>query len=92
MKIKGIPVGTTMPRSDWKQNDPKRADYIKNKPTDLLHGTDSSLSVSGKAADAAATGKALKKCQDESVKIFSGPEEPDDSLGKDGDIYILFED
>jgi hypothetical protein len=32
MKIKGIPVGTTMPRPDWNQDDPKRSDYIRNKP------------------------------------------------------------
>ena len=32
MKIKGIPVGTTMPRPDWNQTDPKKADYILNKP------------------------------------------------------------
>lgn len=32
MKIVGIPVGTTMPRPDWNQTDPKKADYIKNKP------------------------------------------------------------
>lgn len=33
MKIKGIPVGTPMARPDWEQNNPLRADYIKNKPT-----------------------------------------------------------
>lgn len=27
MKIKGIPVSTTMPRSDWNQDDPRKADY-----------------------------------------------------------------
>ena len=32
MKIKGIPVGTTMPRPDWNQTDPKKADFIHNKP------------------------------------------------------------
>lgn len=32
MKIKGIPVGTPMPRSDWAQTDPKKANYILNKP------------------------------------------------------------
>ena len=48
-----------MPRSDWTQEDPRKADYIRNKPTDLLHGTDTSLSESGRAADAKATGEAL---------------------------------
>ena len=32
MSIKGIPVGTTTPRPDWNQEDPTKADYIKNKP------------------------------------------------------------
>ena len=31
-KIRGNTVGTTMPRPDWNQTDPKMADYILNKP------------------------------------------------------------
>ena len=31
-KIIGIPVGTTLPKSDWSQTDPSKGDYIKNKP------------------------------------------------------------
>lgn len=31
-KIIGNPVGTTLPKSDWKQTDPAKGDYIKNKP------------------------------------------------------------
>lgn len=31
-KIRGNTVGTTMPRPDWNQTDPTKADYIKNKP------------------------------------------------------------
>lgn len=31
MSIKGIPVGAATPRPDLMQNDPKKADYIKNK-------------------------------------------------------------
>ena len=48
MSIKGNTVGTTMPRSDWAQTDPKKADYIKNKP-DL-----SGIEAAQKAADNAA--------------------------------------
>lgn len=32
MKIYGIPVGTTLPKPNWEQNDPRKGDYIKNKP------------------------------------------------------------
>ena len=32
MKIRGNTVGTPMPRSDWNQSNPKKADYIFNKP------------------------------------------------------------
>lgn len=30
--IKGLPVGTTMPRANWAQDNPKAADFIRNKP------------------------------------------------------------
>lgn len=40
-KIIGTPVGTTMPRADWNQTDPTKADYIKNKP-DII-GTNDAL-------------------------------------------------
>ena len=36
MKIKGITVGTPMPRSNWDQEDPSKADYIMNKPSVVL--------------------------------------------------------
>lgn len=36
MKIRGNTVGTTMPRSDFEQNDPNKADYIKNKPAPFI--------------------------------------------------------
>lgn len=31
-KIRGNTVGTSMPRPDWNQTDPSKADYIQNKP------------------------------------------------------------
>ena len=37
MKIRGNTVGTTTPRPDWEQTDPRKADYIKNKP-DIKNG------------------------------------------------------
>lgn len=32
MKIRGNTVGVSNPRPDWKQEDAKKADFIKNKP------------------------------------------------------------
>lgn len=55
MIIHGNTVGTTTPRADWNQTNPKRADFIKNKPT-----PDTTLSVAGQAADAAAVGQAIR--------------------------------
>lgn len=42
MKIRGISVGTTMPRPDWAQENPKHAAYIRNKPdfTPASHAKD----------------------------------------------------
>ena len=54
MAIQGNTVGSTMPRSDWNQTNPAKADYIKNKPV-----PDATLSVSGLPADAAAVGEGL---------------------------------
>lgn len=31
-KIIGVTVGTTLPKPDFKQHDPHKGDYIKNKP------------------------------------------------------------
>ena len=37
-KIRGNTVGTTMPRPDWNQTDPTKADYILNKPENFGGG------------------------------------------------------
>ena len=31
-KIIGVTVGTTLPKPNFKQNDPTKGDYIRNKP------------------------------------------------------------
>ena len=36
MKIRGNTVGTTMPRADYAQKNPKKADFIKNKPAPFV--------------------------------------------------------
>lgn len=39
-KIRGNTVGTTMPKPDWNQTDPSKADYIHNKPALLGKATE----------------------------------------------------
>ena len=37
-KIIGVTVGTTLPKPNFKQTDPTKGDYIKNKPVALTDG------------------------------------------------------
>ena len=53
MKIQGNTVGTPTPRSDWNQNDPKKADYIKNKPD--IQAMQTAINNAATAASNAAT-------------------------------------
>ena len=50
MIIKGNTVGTTTPRSNWNQNDPKKADYIIGKET-----VDNAIANAQNSADNAQT-------------------------------------
>lgn len=67
MKIKGITVGTTMPRSDWNQTNPAKADFIKNKPV-----PDTTLSKSGMAADAKVTGGRIRGAEENIKALQTG--------------------
>lgn len=74
-KIIGITVGTTLPKPNFKQTDPTKGDYIRNKPDfdglksrvsdveerlNSVNGeVDPTLSIEGKAADAKVTGDAI---------------------------------
>lgn len=70
-KIIGITVGTQLPKPNFKQTDPTKGDYIRNKPDfdglksrvkdveDALIAVDSTLSIEGHAADAKAVGYAI---------------------------------
>jgi hypothetical protein len=55
-KIIGNPVGTTLPKPDWKQNDPTKGDYIKNKPdVDALQNLVGDTPVSTQITNAVAS-------------------------------------
>lgn len=47
MIIKGNTVGTPMPRPNWNQTDPKKADYIINKPVYLEQAFEATVSTGG---------------------------------------------
>lgn len=47
MIVRGNTVGTTMPRSNWNQTDPKKADYVIGK-----EAVDASIRKAQEAADA----------------------------------------
>lgn len=51
--IYGDVVGLPNPRPDWNQNDPKKADYIKNKPNNLATTEMVEESIAGVAQDIA---------------------------------------
>ena len=53
MIIRGNTVGTPMPRSDYAQEDPKAADYIKNKPDAAIQRAQESADQALAAVEAA---------------------------------------
>ena len=57
MKIKGNTVGTTMPRTDWEQENPKKANYLKGreKIIELINKAQTSANKAQSAADNAQT-------------------------------------
>ena len=87
-KIIGATVGTQLPKPNFKQTDPTKGDYIKNKPdfdglksrVDALEqagggsdiAVDNTLTISGAAADAKATGDTL--AQKAQVQIITWEE------------------
>ena len=92
MKIRGNTVGTTMPRPDWNQTNPAKADYIKNKP-DLSH---SEIICNATGESILLTDSAEQKLRD--LKLYGKstqdgtptPENPVDivSAGRDGNIGV----
>lgn len=73
MIIRGNTVGTTMPRSDYAQTDPKAADYIKNKPDAAIQRAqkcaDQAQETANLALEAVDAAKAeAKSYTDESVR------------------------
>ena len=75
MKIRGRTVSTPMPRSDWEQADPRKADYIKNKPTEMEV-------VRGYSAYQVAVMNGFKGTEAEWLASLVGPPGPAGEAGK----------
>ena len=61
MKIIGATVGTTIPKPNFDQTDPRKGDYIKGDRSFL--NMDATLTQSGSPAEAKATGEAITAVQ-----------------------------
>ena len=61
MKIVGATVGTTIPKPNFDQRDPRKGDYIKGDRSFLQ--IDDTLTLSGRPADSKATGDAINNLQ-----------------------------
>ena len=55
MIIRGNPIGTTMPRANYAQTDPTKADYILNKPDDAIQAAQTTANEAKTAAGNAQT-------------------------------------
>jgi hypothetical protein len=88
MKITGQTVGTPTPRPDWAQDDPRKADFILNKPAALCY-TKQSLTLEEMAQARANIGAASISDYDNnsgSLKGFFSF-----SVDEEGNLYILAE-
>lgn len=62
-KIIGVTVGTTLPKPNFDQTDPRKGDFIKGDRSFL--NMDDTLTIAGRPADAKVTGDTLNKLQAE---------------------------
>lgn len=86
MIIRGNTVGTTMPRADYAETDPKSAAYIKNKPDAAIKKAQDTADEAKSAADKAQS--AADKAQSAADKAQSAADKAqktaDDALPKAG--------
>ena len=80
MKIIGATVGTSLPKPNFDQTDPKKGDYIRGDRSFLR--VDDTLTESGISADARATGDAISAVQ---LNIDSLSDEVDVALADKAD-------
>lgn len=75
MKIRGNTVGTTLPKPNWEQTDPKKGDYIRNKPEAIGgDGSDFYQNFSRAIADInnGISDNAVTDTSTAKVKVFQG--------------------
>lgn len=96
MKVIGNTVGTSVPRSDWAETNPRKASFIKNKPevlngkdgVDGKDGTDGQDGVSPVVSVSTITGghriTITDKNGTKTVDVMDGTDGSDGSDGRDG--------
>lgn len=86
-KIIGVTVGTTLPKPNFKQTDPTKGDYIKNKP-DFDGLKDRVDTVSGLVGDIPVSEQISNALSDYSsgTEIYSQNDEPVDA--PDGSLWV----
>ena len=83
-KIIGVTVGTTLPKPNFKQDDPTKGDYIRNKPD--FAGLENRVdTVSGLVGDTAVS-QQITDAIDQLNKVYAQNEEPTDA--PDGAVWI----
>lgn len=78
MKIRSHPVGTTMPRADYAETNPKSAAYVKNKPDDAIQKAQTTADNAQNAANNAisvANSKAITRTYKGTFSASSWSEE-----------------
>ena len=89
-KIIGVTVGTTLPKPNFKQTDPTKGDYIKNKPD--FEGLKNQVSDIGEQIDTAVNTleeKISAKADSEHTHLAITDEEIDEICG--GGMVAFFE-
>ena len=90
MKIIGATVGTSLPKPNFDQTDPRKGDYIKGDRSFIT--PDDTLAVQGRPADSKATGDAIKEMQASVDEVASVVENLNDTYYTESEIDSMISD
>ena len=89
-KIIGVTVGTTLPKPNFDQTDPRKGDYIRGDRTFIT--PDDTLTHVGRPADAKATGDAINKVQTSIDEVSQIVENLNDVYYTESEIDSMVDD